>query len=215
MDRNDDVELVRLGGSGARLVAGSVVVCLLLAVAIAKPWQPARSAASGAPESAEPVPQAALIPTPPATAPARLADELCQSADGWSVVSDDVELGRPVRTWRLADVEYSPVPPPPESIPVTTLISASILRLGLCVPADVLAVERTWTLTVWRQEVAGARADQWTQIASLRPAAGSHGDFLEGPPGGASGWAPGLYFVGTSFPSSGHEAWLAVDIKAR
>ena len=134
-----DVELVRLSRTDGRLRLGVAAVVLLLIAAVAKPW-PDRGS-TGAAGTGQPLESSVGLPAAAPGSPSSpaAAAGLCASPDGWRVVADDVELGRSVRTWMVADVEYSTITPPALStIPVTTLVSSQVERLAI------LPARRRW-----------------------------------------------------------------------
>ncbi len=210
-----DLELVRLGRIDRRIRLGIAALALLLLVAVLKPW-PGRGT-TGPTESASPPGLVAgasanvASPTPP---PANSAGALCLSPDGWRIVADDVELGRSVRTWLVADVEYSVVPPPRSTIPVTTLVSSAIEHIGFCRPSGSGQLgDGGWSGTLWRQGADPANPTQWQLAARVDPAPGSIGALAYPVNESAAAWPPGLYFLEADFAGSDREAWLGLLIQ--
>lgn len=213
--RQRDVELVRLSRTDGRIRLGVAAVVLLLIAAVVKPWPnrgSAGAAGTGQPfESSTGVTAAAPgSPSSPAAAPG-----LCVSPDGWRVVADDVELGRSVRTWMVADVEYSTITPPALStIPVTTLVSSQVERLGFCLPVGGgTPGANGWSGTLWRTAGTGADPTQEQKAATLDPVPGSLGALAHPVGEAAITWAPGLYFLQADFAGSNREAWLGLLIR--
>ena len=212
-----EVELVRLGRIDRQIRLGIAAVALLLLAAVVKPW-PGHGAA-GPTDSARPrefvAGVSANVPSPSAS-PTNIASALCASRDRWLIVADDVEQGRPVRTWLVAGVEYSVVPPVHSTIPVTTLVSSEVVRLGFCLPVSAGEPRNGgWSGTLWRQGADAANPTQWQAAARLDPAPGSL-DALAYPVNkSAIAWPPGLYFLEARFVGLDREAWLGLLIQRR
>jgi hypothetical protein len=230
-----DVELVRLGRINGRIRLGIAALALLLLVAIVKPW-PGHGGAgpAGSPSlsprelvaaaSVEPTSSSAPASSSAATsgsapssgsaAAADAAGALCLSPDSWWIVADDTELGRSVRTWLVADVEYSAGPPARSTIPVTTLLSRGVVRLGFCPPSGLGGPGvRDWSGTLWRQGAGSADPTQWRLAARWGPAAGSAGALAYPVDHSAAAWPPGLYFLEANSAGSDREAWLGLLIQ--
>jgi hypothetical protein len=130
------------------------------------------------------------------------------------VVADDFELGRSVRTWMVADVEYSTTTPARSTIPVTTLVSSQVERLGFCLPVGGgTPGANGWSGTVWRTAGTGADPTLGQEAATLDPTPGSLGALAHPVGEAAVTWAPGLYFLQADFAGSNREAWLGLLIQ--
>jgi hypothetical protein len=213
-------ELGRVARTGWRLPTAMVAVALLLAVSVVKPWSgprsvgPVRTASqrdvvagvsAGAPTIA---PSASAVAEDP-------AGTLCQSPDGWRVVADDVELGRSVRTWLVATVEYADRPPPASTIPVTSLISGPVTRLGFCAPAGNAALGTApWTGWLWRQNGPTFDPASSQLVARLTPMPGSLGALADPVQGSVFAWPPGRYVLEASFQGLPTQAWLGLSIES-
>jgi hypothetical protein len=213
---SSDVELVRLGRTGRQARLGIAIVALLLLVAVAKPWPGPGPAPAGSATPREQVAAATAPARSSSTPRAAAAGALCVSPDGWRIVADDVELGRAVRTWLVADVARSIVPPLRSTIPVTTLVSSEVERLGFCRPA--VAGEAggpAWSGSLWRQGVGVSASPQLQLAARLDPAPGSIGAFVFPLGNPAVAWPPGLYFLQADLAGSDKEVWLGLLIQGR
>lgn len=212
-----DVELVRLGRIGRRIRLGIAALPLLLLVAVVKPWPGqggARPAGSPSPSPGELVAAVSAKTASSSAPPAGAAGALCLSPDSWRIVADDVELGRSVRTWLVADVEYSAGAPPRSTIPVTTLVSRAVVRLGFCPPSGPEEpADRGWSGTLWREGADPAAPTQWQLAARLDPAPGAAGALAYPVDNSAASWPPGLYFLEADFAGSDREAWLGLLIQ--
>jgi hypothetical protein len=211
--RPTDIELVRLGRSSRQVALGVTAVAALLAVAVVKPWPgPAPAANSDTPEQfvaavTANVPSAAASSADP-------AGSICTSPDGWRIVADDVELGRPVRTWLVASVEYSAVPPVRSTVPVTSLVSSGVSSLSFCLAPEVSQAGKTgWSGTLWRQSGDAADPAAWQPAARLTPFPGSIGALAAPLDGSATTWPPGRYVLEARFAGSPREAWLGLLIR--
>ncbi len=218
MDLTEE-ELVPLGRAGRQVPVGIAAVALLLVVAIAKPWDGQQPMSSPAPATPHIVTVATAATTPPARIPVPSPGDwdntVCTSPDGWRVVADDVELGRSVRSWLVASVAYSFVPPIATSIPFTLVVSGSLNRLGFCIPQAVLEHgEIGWSGTLWRQGADAAGQIGWLRVAVLTPAPGSLGAVADRLDGSAGLWPPGTYVMEARFAGSLTEAWLGLAVKA-
>ena len=156
----------------------------------------------------------AALPSPSSSG-GDVATPLCDSPDGWRIVADDVELGRSVRTWIVADVEYSTIPPVRSSVPVTALVSSGVSSLGFCLPPDIAAAGKTvWSATLWRQGGDTSDTTTWRAAAQLTPLPGAIWA-LAAPVGGAIvTWPPGRYVLEARFQGSTKEAWLGLLIRS-
>jgi hypothetical protein len=129
-------------------------------------------------------------------------------------VADDVELGRSVRAWIVADAAYSAVPPTRSTVPVTELVSPGVRHLGFCAPADL--VEHgliTWTATLWRQGLDRSDPTGLRAVARLTPSSGWMGAPADPLDRAMVGWPPGTYYLEASFQGSITEAWLGLTIR--
>jgi len=216
-----DEQVARLGSPGRRVRFGIAAVVLLLVAAIAKPW-PGEGSVPPVPASPGSTPSQQLVAAATATAAPSPASSrtdwdgaVCQSPDGWRVVADDVELGRSVRAWVVADAEYSPVPPIRSTVPVTELVSPGVRHLGFCAPVDL--VEHgliTWTATLWRQGLDRSDPTGWRAVARLTPSSGWFGAPADPLDRAMVGWPPGIYFLEARFQGSITEAWLGLTIRS-
>jgi hypothetical protein len=156
----------------------------------------------------------AVVPSPSPSSGDGTAP-LCDSPDGWRIVADDVELGRSVRTWIVAAVEYSTTPPVRSTVPVTAFVSSGVSRLGFCRPPDSAGPGKTvWSATLWRQSGGAADSTAWQAAAQLTPLPGASGA-LAAPVGGAIAiWPPGRYVLEARFQGSTREAWLGLLIRS-
>ena len=211
----NEVELVRLGRVGRQMRLGVAVAVLLVLVAVAKPWV---GTGAGPPEaSGSPRTAVAGVSAGPPTASAagvETASALCESPDGWRIVADDVAFGRAIRSWLVATVEYSDVPPVRSTIPLTVVVSNAVDRLGFCLPAsmaDPTAVG--WSATLWQFDAGAADPTLWRPAARLVPPPGSLGAIADPLDSSASGWPPGRYVLETRFAGSVNEAWLGFVIR--
>ena len=210
------VELVRLGRTSRQMVLVVSVLALLLLVAVVKPWpgegSPTRSASASPEEFVAGVSAGAAFPVASPTDP---AGALCASPDGWRIVADDVELGRSVRTWLVATVEYAVVPPVRSTVPVTSLVLGGVNDLGFCLPGGVSGPGKTgWSGTLWRQGGVGADSTAWQPAARLTPSPGSLGALAEPLDGSVGTWPPGRYVLEARFVGSDSEAWLGLLIRS-
>lgn len=216
---------LRTGGIGLRLAIGLAVIAGLLAAAIVKPWPGIGLGLAASGSNSGPVPTIAIGDASRASGPSGasatirppasevVTDLLCPGPTGWQVVVDDVELGRQVRTWLLADVVYSANQPPPASIPVTNLVSAGVGRLGLCrPPAFAGAGGQAWTGTIWREPTVIAEPSDWQLVARLNPLPGSVGAVASPIRTVSIAWPPGLYLLEAESAGSA-SAWLAIRIE--
>lgn len=213
--RPRDVELVRLSRTDGRIRIGVAVVALLLLAAVVKPWSgPGPAGTTGSAPVIQSLASDRAADASSSASPPAVASGLCVSPDGWRVVADDVELGRSVRTWLVADVEYSTTPPARSTIPVTTLVSSQVERLGFCLPAGGGAPGTNgWSGTLWRAADASLTPAQGQEAATLDPAPGSLGAMAYPVGEAALTWAPGLYFLQADFAGSNREAWLGLLIE--
>jgi hypothetical protein len=215
-----DEELVSLGHPGRQLRIGIATAVVLLLIAIAKPWPGDGFAASPTPippaiVAAVATPVAASPTPPPTRSQGEWDNSVCTSPDGWRVVADDVELGRSVRAWLVANVAYSLVPPVRTSIPVTAVVSRAVNELGFCVPTDVSEHGLVaWSGTLWLQGGDTADPGAWKRVAQLNPAPGSLGAVANPVDGSVALWPPGSYVMEARFKGSLTEAWLGLVIKA-
>ena len=213
--RPNDIELVRVGHSGRRTAVGVTAATLLLVVAILKPWAGAAPVTSPSATPLQFVAAVTAAAPSPSSSGGDVAAPLCDSPDGWRIVADDVELGRSVRTWIVADVEYSTIPPVRSTVPVTAVVSRGVSSLGFCRPPDSAGAGRTvWSATLWRQSGDAADAAAWQAAAELTPLPGAIGA-LAAPVGGAiATWPPGRYLLEARFQGSTREAWLGLLIRS-
>jgi hypothetical protein len=210
-------ELTHIGRIGRGLPVTFVLVLVLVAAAVAKPWQgfvgPAASASPSPTvnvesETASPADSGPVIAEAPT---AGQADAPCLTNDAWLVVADDVEAGRTVRSWLAAAVTYSAVQPTQSSVPVTTVVSGEVLRLGLCLPLGPSDPGGwSWSGEVWRQGNASEAAD-WVLAAVLRPGSGPESALAVPVLGQGDSWLPGLYLLMANLPDQ-TPAWLEVRI---
>jgi hypothetical protein len=212
--RPNDIELVPVGHSGRRTAVGVTAAALLLVVAILKPWAGAALVASPSASPLQFVAAVTAAAPSPSSSGGDVAVPMCDSPDGWRIVADDVELGRSVRTWIVADVEYSTIPPVRSTVPVTALVSSGVSNLGFCLPPDVAAAGKTvWSATLWRQGGDASDSTAWQAAAQLTPLPGAIGA-LAAPVGGAiTTWPPGRYVLEARFQGSTREAWLGLLIR--
>ncbi len=212
--RPNDIDLVRVGHDGRRTAVGVAVAAVLLVVAILKPWAGAAPVASPSSSPLQFVAAVTAAAQSPSTSGGDVAAPLCESPDGWRIVADDVELGRSVRTWIVAAVEYATIPPARSTVPVTALVSTGVSSLGFCLPLDVAGAGKTaWSATLWRQAGDAADSTAWQAAAQLTPLPGAIGA-LATPVGGAiATWPPGRYVLETHFQGSTREAWLGLLIR--
>ncbi|MFI5259371.1 MAG: hypothetical protein ACHQ01_07170 [Candidatus Limnocylindrales bacterium] len=213
-----DEELISLGRSARPLPIGIAAVAVLLVIAVAKPW------AGDATRDSEPTaPQAPMVATPTAAAgaptsspgptPSDWDNTLCASPDGWLVVARHSELGRSVRTWLVASVVYSMVSPIRTSIPMNSLVSHAVEKLGFCAPAGASDHGRnTWNGTLWRQGGDPGEPTGWRQAARLTPSPGSLGAWADPLDRSVVGWPPGIYVMEARFSGSRQDAWLGLAI---
>jgi hypothetical protein len=213
-----DEEFLSLGHPGRKLWIGIVAAVAMLLVAIAKPWPGDGLAASPTPTAVMVAAAPTITPSPRPSPHPSFGDwdnSVCVSPDGWRVVADDVELGRSVRSWLVATVAYSLVPPIRASIPVTAVVSRGVKELGFCVPTDVSEHGHiAWSGTLWRQGSDPADPTGWRRVAQLNPSPGSYGAVADPLDGSAKSWPPGIYVMEARFTGSVTEAWLGLVIKA-
>ncbi|MFI5258522.1 MAG: hypothetical protein ACHQ01_02755 [Candidatus Limnocylindrales bacterium] len=210
----NEIDIVRIGRVGRQMRIGITAAVLLVLVAVAKPWVgPGSAPASGPMSSGDAMAAASAAPSATA-AGAETTAALCESPDGWRIVADDVEFGRAIRSWLVADVEYSDVTPVSSTIPVTVVVSGAVEGLGFCLPAsmaDPTAVD--WSATLWRFDNDPADPTKWLPAARLNPLPGSLGAMAAPLDPSASGWPPGRYVLETRFAGSIDEAWLGLLIR--
>jgi hypothetical protein len=128
-------------------------------------------------------------------------------------VADDVELAWSARTWAVAAVEFSAVPPLRSTIPVTSLDSRAVDSLGLCIPADVSEPGRTgWSATLWQVGGDAGSATVWQPVALLTPSPRSLGAMADPLNQSVVAWPPGRYILETRFDGLQKEAWLGLLI---
>lgn len=210
-----DIEVTRLGPIGGRLGLAIAAAALLVAAAVIKPW-PVPGPTASPPATGVRSPAAAAVPSAPTASDDGQAGVLCQGTDGWLIVADDVEFGRVVRTWMISDVEYSPGPPSDSEIPVVVLVSESVERIGLCLPAGLnTAHPGGWQGALWRETLTPGVAAGWQLAAIWMPAAGAGGALASAgaakPP---AYWPPGLYALEADVAGSSSAAWLGLLIEA-
>jgi hypothetical protein len=204
-----DVELMRIGGSRRRIAVGVAGLAILLIVATLKPW------AGPSPRQAEPSREAvAAVTSRPgesqSPAPSPPVAGMCESPDSWTVVADDVELGRNVRTWVVAPVQLSMVETMPPAISQTVLVAPGGLRaLGFCAPVGTGSAESRWTGTLWRLFTSASGPDL-EFVAALTTSDDSLGALTT--PMDASTLAMGSYVIEGHNQGSGMEAWFGVMI---
>jgi len=229
---SQDVELVPLSRSRWPMRVGIAAAALFLLAAVAKPWagqggvptaspsSPGLSAARSGQASpgSSPVavargsPPGATASPSPATQKSSSLSVLCLNSDDWRIVVDDVELGQTVRTWLVADAEYSAGPPTGSTIPVD-VVSTGLEHLGLCPPPEAGGSrDGTWVATVWRQGAGPIQPLAWQLTARLDPRPGSAGALAEPVGKSAIAWLPGLYFIEVDFSDSTRKAWLGLVI---
>jgi len=193
---------------------GVGIAGVLLVAAITKPWSGfglMQGAPSGSPATSGTVPAA----TAPAlsVSPSPIAG-LCTSPGGWLVVADDVEFGRTVRTWLVADAVFSAVPPDQSILPLTTLFSSGVESLGFCLPAALSeAAGAGWSGTLWRIGGAAASSAQWQQVGLVTPTPGSLGAEANSIGRLASSWPSGTYVLEARFEGVASQAWLGLVIE--
>ena len=208
----DDPELAYIGRIGIGLPVVLVLVAALVGAAIVKPWQGPSPVSSPTSSSSRLIlEQPSEVPPAPAAAPTVEAPALCSSHDAWLVVADDVEQGQPVRSWLAADVTYSNIQPLASVVPVTTVVSGDVLRLGLCLPLGPSDPGGwSWSGEVWRQADASTPG-QWLLAAVLKPGQGPESAVAVPVLDQGSDWQPGLYLVMAQLPDRS-PAWLGVRI---
>jgi hypothetical protein len=192
---------------------GFAAAAVLLLAAIFKPWSAFEGARAALPApgatSAVLAASAAGSSATPSAAPM-----LCDSPDGWRVVTDDVEFGRPVRTWFVADAVFSAVTPAQSIVPVATVLSSRVESLGFCLPttlADVAA--RGWSGTLWRVGANPAAPGTWEQVGVVAPLPGSLGAEAAAPGRSVSSWPAGSYVLEARFGDLASRAWLGFVIE--
>jgi hypothetical protein len=124
----------RDGGPRSALTI-AVILVVLIATAIVKPWNasvvaPIRVAASQAPLTPGP----SATPGPPTEQD--LVAPFCLQPSGWRVYAAERWSDRDVRSWRSAEVTSRATRPEDIRIPVTPLASQQILLLGYCAPVS-------------------------------------------------------------------------------
>jgi hypothetical protein len=213
-----DEELISLGPTGRQLPIGIAAVAVLLLLAVVKPWIGDTTTESGIQASPALAVAAvtAVVPTgapSPAVTPGDWDNTVCASPDGWLVVADEAKLGGSFRTWLIASVIYSLVPPIRTSIPLTPLVSHSVERLGFCVPTAVSDNGRNkWSGTLWRQGGDSADPTAWREVARLNPSSSSLGAWADPLDRSAAVWLPGIYVMEARFSESPRDAWLGLVI---
>ena len=140
---------------------------------------------------------------------------MCASPDGWRIVTDDVELGKSVRTFVVAPVEYSVVPPLRQTIPVTPVFSRNVGTLGFCAPTTIATTgPASWSGTLWRQGADAASQNDWSAVATLDPAPGALGAFASPIEGPVLFWPAGQYILEARVTSTPADVWLGLTIQA-
>ncbi len=128
-------------------------------------------------------------------------------------MADDVEFGRPIRSWLVASVEYSAVPPMSSTIPETVVVSKAVDRLGFCLPASLAGPAVGWSATLWQVEPGSADPVLWRLAARLMPPPGALGALANPVNSSTRGWSSGLYVLETRFAGTADEAWLGLAIQ--
>jgi hypothetical protein len=214
----------------ARVAVGLAVVALALAVA--KPWEllpgstGAASPGDGPPGSggSPPVAATTLRPTPWTG----LGEELaCLSGRLWLLVVDEVDEGRPARSWtRLA-----PVPargPDDPAVVGTHTYATSVRRVGFCAPvATALAAGAdpgaSFAVRLWQVDPAEIPGEP-REVPLVAVAGGTLADggaLYAAAPGPAGGerrsWPPGRYVFEVQVPGAGPggdaAAWFAIELR--
>lgn len=224
----------RLGpadGSGrrARLAVGLAVAALALAVAKPWSWLPASPGAAppeaGASASGGPPPAAAA--TTPWTSLG--GEPSCLSGRLWMAVVDEVDEGRPARSWtRLAPAAAGG--PDDHAVVRTHAYAASVPRVGFCAPVAAALASgadpgERFAVRLWRIG-AGAASEEPGEMPLVVVAGGTLADggalyaAVAGPDraGGQPGsWPPGTYVFRVQLPGAGPggdaAAWFAIELR--
>jgi len=219
--------LIDPGGERGRgpwlLIVGAA---LLVALAVAKPWQaplpgPAPGSGGGAGRPAVAATEAAAAsPSPSARSADDVAAARCSRPLGWRTYAFETWHGQRIRTWTvvepLAAAESATALDP--RIPVVPIIGQEITALGYCAPVvEAIAPPASVNVTVWAVEPSGvARVLDVRRIEPLRPSSLSALFAYPDPaakPGVLSPWPAGRYvFAILGEPGSGWGRWFAAQV---
>jgi hypothetical protein len=128
------VPVARVGGSGRGPLGAIVVVILVVAVAIWKPWvEPAPAPAGvGAPRPS-PSSLAPRATFAPSVTPGSHPDAaICYGLGSWRVVVVEDSPGRQVRTWIALEPIVTADGPTDPSIPIARVVSGGVEAAGFC-----------------------------------------------------------------------------------
>jgi hypothetical protein len=215
-----DGELVRVGRVGRRFPAALILVGVLVAIAVLKPWPGANPPPRPHPTPSATATQSQAPSTRPSLDPAHeaLVRLTCARDGGWRIVAADTTPNRVVHSVQVPAVEYSTVPPPRASIPVvslpvTPLPDGGVAALGLCVPAKPGMADSAWSATLWQLGAQPAGSRVWELVGRLQPPPNSLGAIAEPLGSARRSWQPGLYLLETRFEGTITEAWLGIQIQ--
>ena len=210
-----------------------LVAVIAVAVAVAKPWQPAEPnrtpapgplGALGARGSGLAGPSLEPSPSPAFRAPADAAAlGLCFGIGEWRVVTVQTWAGPTVRTWIAAGAVQATQPLDP-AIPFTPVVARTVPSLGICAPVtgpDRPSPDAEYA--IWRLDhgrlarLAPATREPATRTPLAR---------LWWPPGVVTGpagdpkvdeasvtWPPGRYVVRLASPAGRYVRWLGIDVR--
>lgn len=219
------------GARGGRRSATTtfILIAVLLAGAIAKPWDQPGSEAPRPVGVAVPSPSSSPLharatprPTPaPPSADDRLA-EVCLEPSGWRILATEVWRDQVVRSWRAVEPAVAAGPLDP-AVTFTPIVAQLVPILGFCAPisgpdqppkdarGSVQVIEPGGDVTELYLERSVPPADvsggaRWVGPADGAPAFGA--------PGGKPGrtWPVGRYVIRVATPDGRYERWIGVEI---
>lgn len=226
-ERDADVPVQRVGGSGTLPVAAAVLVAIGVAIALVKPWGagPASSvgpSAGAVSTIARPVPTRApasiastteITPDPDIEAVRRR--RLCQGHLAWEIVTMERTARRQTRTVYGLEVVEAPGPAS-NLIPYQRGFAEQLVGLGICAPRDPSASFEQLLSRVRVWQAPGGRAP--VQLSGLTPLDAdlyALGEAYFGPPGrirATPAWPAGRYIFQIQPAGSGESSlWFGLD----
>lgn len=226
-ERDADVPVQRVGGSGTLPVAAAVLAAIAIALALVKPWgagpaSPVGASAGAVSTIARPVPTRARasIASSPETTPdpeieAARRRRLCQGHLAWEIVTMERSARRQTRT--VYGVEAVEAPgPASDLIPYQRGFAEQLVGLGVCAPRNPSAgfEQLLSRVRVW-QAPEGRAPVQLSGLTPLDADLYALGEAYFGPPGrvGATpAWPAGRYIFQVQPASSGRSSlWFGLD----
>ena len=214
----EKAKLERVASARSSRFAVAVVglICLMLAVALIKPWQaPRRPGQSFAPFA---VATAAPTPVPPTPTPEPTINPLvlavqrrqCQSPDEWRLVTAERSITRDTRTMYAASPVEASGPNDP-AISLSHLYALGLHAVGVCVPRfegitpeQTLLSVRLWQIapTGFVREINGAVVTD--------PSLYRLGEAYWAPPEGGE-WPAGRYVFEIRSKVTGADRWMGLE----